>query len=191
MPHSDQHAAWEDDQSEKLQEAYGLWVDADMPDGSGDDAGTPLSPAWRARLSVVDADREVVIFSSPAHCEAAKAELAAEGVPTEPLALWRLPKRLELALTFTDYGFISEGGTPYVNAGLAAVVRLIAAAHGTAEADLRQAEAQLAEHALARYVVPEGKGFAFVIELQHQELAERLAAAYGAQAVWLRPDGAR
>lgn len=191
MPHSNPYAAWSGGQSERLQEAIGLWVDADLPDGSRDEAETPLSPAWLARLSVVDADQDVVIFSSQAHCEAAEAELAAEGVPAEPLALWRLPKRLELALTFTDYGFISEGGTPYVNAGLVAVVRLAAAASGTSAADLRQAEAQLAEHALARYVVPEGKGFAFVIELQHQELAERLAAAYGAQAVWLRPDGAR
>lgn len=164
---------------------YGLLMD--LPEDKRAGYYAQVVKALAGRASLFDRDKELLIFSSAGHREEALPVMEQYAIPWEEMELLLLPTSLQMGPTFSDFGFVSKLEHPYVYADQAAVFCLRAAsAAGARTAEPDQAYAQLEEHLLGWY--PAGDHTrAYVTEVQHRELMERIAAAYGCAVEWIEP----
>ncbi|MDQ1912966.1 hypothetical protein RAC89_21460 [Paenibacillus sp. GD4] len=155
----------------------------DIPEGKRAGYYAQIIKALADRAPVFDRDKEMLIFSSAAEREAAHGIMQQYSVPFEEMELLLLPAPVQAAPTLDDFGFTSRMENVYVYAHLALAGQLASMESGRSSEPLLAME-QLREHLLAFGSLEDGASY-FVIEEQHRELAERIAAAYGCRVNWL------
>ena len=133
------------------------------------------------RAPLYDRHKELLIFDKREHLPSVEQFLTRYNVAFEPRPLLELPENGVVRTgLFDDYGFESRAGNAYLDLTSTALFRL---AESEPDASIAPARWQLEEH-LVCSIETDGRT-AFAIDGGLQELADRIARAYGCRTEWL------
>jgi hypothetical protein len=177
-----------------------------MPVGKQPGFYAQIVKALAARVQLFDRDKDLLVVSDDEEREAVLDVMRHYHVETEELALLLLPAGAVLSLLFADYGFATRLDNLYLYSDLVTLFTLHSAAPD-AEPDL--ALQQLDEYVIAAFPAGEhtatgsgagvvagnsadvdadantDAGTVYAIDLQHDELAVRITAAYRCRVVFM------
>jgi len=131
-------------------------------------------------VTVYDRDQQLFIVENEAERDKLARVLTAFRMHGEAFTLWLLPPDIHVRL-LSDYGFSSISDQHYLYDHLILRFRFRENA-GTAE-DRNAAIAQIKQHILA--VVEEGTNQTYIIDANHKQLLDKVAAVFHTSLEWL------
>jgi len=167
------------DAAVELLRAYGLMME--LPEGKLPGFYAQLIKALAAKAPLLDRDKEMLIFRTLEERQAACSVMQQYKIAWEDAELLQLPENLQARPAFSDYGWVTRSGYPYVYADAVYIFRL-AAADADPDAEPGQALLQLEEHLWASFQLGDESAQAYLTDIESKELAERIARAYHCEA---------
>ena len=156
-----------------MERKYGL--DMLLPEGKLPGFYAQIVKGIAARAPLFDRVKELLVFADAGHLSAVRELLDHYKVAAEPVDLLLLPETgVEPGALYADYAIESASGNVYVDLAYAFAFRLTPA---RPDAEPDPALRQLEEHLIA--TVDHSEERWLLVDRSLDELAERIAAAYG------------